>query len=347
MRAAGVPIWLLFLSCLLVACGYKTSPRPATATIPAEIALVHAHAYPERIILRWDVPKRNVDGSVLKDISGFKVYKKIERIGEECEDCPEQKAMPINIDFQNPVNATIGEDEVVFTDKDVNLGHTYTYSVTVYNLTGREGRPSEDVVVVFGDPPPAPEALRATVEEKGVRLEWIPPGRLAGLRSYSIYRGASRDVDTMQSVGRTKWAETYFVDESVEPKKTYFYVVRSIKMNRGVALESDPSSIVEVFVPSRRVKPPENVAVASAPGGIRILWDAVSLEDSILEYNVYRSEAGGMFTRLNDNPLPDPGFLDKNVRRGYTYRYAVTAFPKGNPEEESSKSASEALKYTR
>lgn len=347
MRITGVSIWLLFFSCVLVGCGYKTNPRPATATVPAEIGLVHAHAYPDRIVLRWDVPTRNVDGSSLKDISGFKVYKIAEKIGEECIDCPEQKAMPINIDFERPINAVIAGGEVVFTDSDVRLGNMYTYSVTVYNLKGKESRPSDDVVVSFDEPPPAPEDLRASIEEKGVRLDWTAPGRPAGLRSYNVYRGTVPDVAKMKSVGRTKWAEAYFLDETVEPTQTYYYAVRSIKMNRGIPFESQPSSVVEVRVPSRRVKPPENVTVAPSRTGIRVLWDPVTVENAETQYNVYRSESNGIFVKLNAEPLAGHGFVDKTVRRGYTYRYAVTSFPKGAPEEESSRSASEAMKYNR
>lgn len=347
MRITRASIWVLFFSALVVGCGYKTNPRPSTATVPAEVGLVHAHAYPNRIVLKWDVPKTNVDGSALKDISGFKVYKTSEKVGEECEDCPEQKPVPINVDFQNPVNAVIAEGEVVFTDADVKLGNVYTYSVTVYNLKGREGRPSEDVAVVLDEPPPSPEELQGRVEKQGVRLDWKAPARPAGLRSYSIYRGAEPQVDKMKSVGRTKWAETYFVDETVEPQRTYYYDVRSLKMNRGVPFESEPSQIAKVVVPSLRVKSPENVAVTSTRTGIRVHWDPVSIEGSEARYNVYRSESTGVFIKLNPQPIANPGFEDRTVRRGYEYRYAVTAFPKETPEEESSRSASEAVKYDR
>jgi fibronectin type 3 domain-containing protein len=178
-------------------------------------------------------------------------------------------------------------------------------------------------------------------------LDWTAPGRPAGLRSYSIYRGTAPEASKMKSIGRTKWAETYFLDETVEPGQTYYYVVRSIKMNRGIPFESQSSSVVEIHVPSRRVKSPESIVVASTRTGIRVHWDPVSIEDAETQYNVYRSEASRMFVKLNAGPLNGPRFVDKTVKRGYTYRYAVTAFPKGSPEDESGRSASEAIKYNR
>ncbi|MBM3299623.1 MAG: hypothetical protein FJY85_06695, partial [Deltaproteobacteria bacterium] len=187
--------------------------------------------------------------------------------------------------------------------------------------------------------------LYATVEPKGVRLEWSPPGRLRGLRSYSIYRGDTDAPQDMQAVGRTKWAETYFVDEKVERDKTYFYSVRSIKMNRGISLESEPSESVKVFVPLVAVSPPENVSVMVVRGGIRVDWDPVNIESREPEYNVYQSEGGGMFEKINREPIASQQFIDRNVKRGKTYRYAVTAFPKGKSDQESSRSGSEAVTY--
>ena len=77
MRLTGVGILVALVACLVVGCGYKTSPRPATEAIPSEVGLVTARVYPGRIVLSWDVPKTNTDGSDLKDISGFHVYRNV------------------------------------------------------------------------------------------------------------------------------------------------------------------------------------------------------------------------------------------------------------------------------
>jgi hypothetical protein len=201
------------------------------------------------------------------------------------------------------------------------------------------------VTVVFDEPPPRPDGLEATVDPKGVRLEWAPPGRLGGLRSYSIYRGANDKPEDMKAIGRTKWAETFYVDETVEREKMYYYSVRSIKMNRGIPLESDASQAAKVFVPQVPLSPPENVGVTAVPGGIRVYWDSVKIESEQIRYNVYRSESGGMFGKVNGEPIAQPQFLDRNVQGRKTYRYAVTAFPKEEPERESSRSGSEAVTY--
>lgn len=337
--------WILIVSSLLTGCGYKTSPRPATATIPGEIGLVEAQGYPDKVTLRWHVPLSNSDGSLLTDTSGFKVYRTAQKVGEECENCEERKSVYANVDFQNPTNAVIDKGEVLYTDKSITPGNIYTYSISVYNLKGREGRPSQDVTVVFDELPRAPQGLRADVDTAGISLEWTTPPRAAGLSSYRVYRGSTDKADEMKLIGATKLEDTSFVDKDVEKEKTYYYIVRSLKMNRGVSLESEPSPLVKVFVPSVQWKPPDNVHTDSYRNAIRIWWDEVKIPNEETRYNVYRSESGKMFEKINPEPVSNASFEDRNVRKGLTYRYQVKSFPEGNPRAESRGAGSEEVKF--
>ncbi len=242
MPKTGAAMLILTLCLVTAGCGYKTNPRPASATIPAEVGLVSAAAYPDKIVLTWDVPTKNVDGSPVKDLSGFKVYRSTGPIGEECQDCDATQAMHANVDVLTPVSATVRNGEVVYTDKEVTAGRVYHYSVAAYNLKGREGSKSQMVSIIFDEPPPAPRGLTATSSERGVVLRWEAPAKPAGIRSYRIYRRSPDDPKEMKRVGNTRWAETYFVDRDLEHGKTYVYEVRSLKMNQGIPLESSPSS---------------------------------------------------------------------------------------------------------
>jgi fibronectin type 3 domain-containing protein len=280
-------------------------------------------------------------------MSGFKVYRTAQKVGEECENCEEKKGIYANVDFQNPTNAIIDKGEVLYTDKAVTPGNVYYYSVSAYNLKGREGRPSQDVTLLFDEVPRAPEGLRADVDTGAITLEWTTPPRAAGIKNYRVYRGMTDKPDDMKVIGGTKWDETSYVDKDVEKEKTYYYIVRSLKMNRGVSLESEPSPLVKVFVPSVQWKPPDNVHAESYRNGIRIWWDTVKIPNEETRYNVYRSEAGKMFEKINPRPLSDASFEDRNVRKGLAYRYAVTSFPDGRPEAESRRAASEEVKFSR
>ncbi len=331
--------------CLLLGCGYKTRPRPITATIPGEIGLPDAHAYPDKIVLKWNVPASNADGSTATDISGFKVWRLAQKIGEECENCEDKKALYANVDFQNPSNATIEKGQVTYTDPAVTPGNVYNYSVSVYNLQGKEGQRSDDVTVTLEEPPPPPENVSADFDSRGAVLVWESPLRLAGIRNYRIYRSETGSDKDMQAIGTTKWAEKTFVDKEPEKEKTYYYQIRSVKIVRGVPIESAPSETVSIKAPAIRWQSPENVDAGVTREGIRVNWQMVKIEGHQTRYNVYRSEAGGAIAKINLEPLRNPWFLDGNVKKGRTYRYAVTAFPEDKPNEESSRSASLARTF--
>ena len=332
-------------SCLVAGCGYKTNPRPAASTVPGEIGSVDAFAYPDRIVLRWDVPLANVDGSSLKDISGFKVFRALRKIGEECEKCQYDKKPHANVDFQHPTNADIVDGKVLFTDKDITSGNAYTYSVNVYNLKGREGHASPDVTVAFDEPPKNPENLSAGVTSAGVVLEWTTPAEKEGIQGYRVYRGSTGKLEDMKPLATTKADEASFVDRTVEKEKTYYYVVRSLKMNNFVSMESRPSPVARTTVPLEHIDPPENAKVERTAVGMRVYWDKVTIPGKEIRYNVYRSETNKPLEKISETPVRESSFMDRKIRKGFTYRYAVTAFPEGKPEYESSRSGTAAVRY--
>ena len=308
---------------------------------------MNAYGHADRVVLKWDVPLQNTDGSPFTDVSGFKVFKRSEKIGEECEACMEKRKLYANVDFQNPVNAVIDKGEVEYTDKTVTPGLTYSYSVSAYNLKGREGKPSPEVDVVFDEPPAPPGGLRSRVDSKGVRLEWEGPLHATAVKNYRVYRGAADNPDQMKAIGGTTNGETSFLDNSAPRDATHYYRVRSFKTNRGVSLESSESSAVKVRVPAVLWDPPEKVNTLSTRDGITIWWDKVNIERNETRYNIYRSESDKLFEKINREPLAEPNFNDKTVVRGKTYRYKVTAFPRDKPEDESGGAGSEVVKYTR
>jgi hypothetical protein len=335
----------MFIVAALSGCGYKTNPRPATAAVPSEVGLVNAQGHQDRIVLKWEVPVRNIDGSALTDVSGFKVYRTMHKIDEECENCESKSVLHANIDYQNPSNATVEKGMVTFADSQVAPGNVYNYYISVYNLKGRESRTSQEVAVVFDKAPPPPAALKGEADAKGVRLEWSVPEDGRGIKNYRIYRADAEAPRDLKQLGSTKWGENSFTDRTAETGKTYNYAVTSLKMNKGVSIESDFSQTVPIYFSVVHRNPPENVNTASTSEGIRVYWDPVKIGEDETRYNVYRSEGRKMFVKINTEPIRNASFLDKKVARNREYRYAVTAFSKNRPDQESSRSGSGAIIY--
>lgn len=304
---------------------------------------MHAQAYKDRVVLKWDTPTKNTDASRVTDLSGFKVYRVVRKSGEECDNCEEKKSLLANIDYQNPSNATVDRGVVTFDDNAVSQGNVYYYFVSAYNFRGEESRPSQEVAVTFEKAPDAPENVKASVDPRGVNLEWTAPAADHAIKNFRIYRSDAGNHSDMKLIGTTKWGENSFRDKTAEISKTYQYAVSSLTMNRGISTESDRSSPVTVYYSAIHGMPPENVNTLVTRDGIRIYWDPVKVPGEETRYNVYRSEGRKMFEKINPQPLTNPLYFDRRVVKGREYRYAVTAFSKNRADQESSRSGTSAI----
>lgn len=80
---------LLVLALVLAAawaCGKKGDPRAPELATPKTITDLAARSAPSGIILTWDRPTEYVDGTALKDLASFVIFRK--EISQSCPDCP-------------------------------------------------------------------------------------------------------------------------------------------------------------------------------------------------------------------------------------------------------------------
>jgi fibronectin type 3 domain-containing protein len=75
----------------------------------------------------------------------------------------------------------------------------------------------------------------------------------------------------------------------------------------------------------------------AAPGSIELVWDR-NTEADLAGYRIYRSTGDGPFEKLAElNEIPN--YSDRAVEHGKTYHYALTAFDRSTPPNESARSA--------
>jgi hypothetical protein len=86
---------------------------------------------------------------------------------------------------------------------------------------------------------------------------------------------------------------------------------------------SRPGKSVDV-VRGEAPPPPGKIVVANEQAGVRLTWEAVSMEGSA-EYHVYRrqGEAGPWQGPLGDSGLTETSYLDRDVLFGTSYQYQV------------------------
>lgn len=106
-------------------------------------------------------------------------------------------------------------------------------------------------------PPMDPRNLRANVLSTGhVLLIWSPPDssvETADLCHYNIFRSEKKLVDFMNAenlIYITAKPDTFFVDTTIQPGKTYRYIVTALDR---VNNESPPSNQVSVLIPQLAV----------------------------------------------------------------------------------------------
>ena len=80
--------WLVALTLLTLAfaCGKKGDPRAPELAIPRTVTNLSARSAPAGIALTWSRPTEYVDGSELKDLASFVIFRK--EVSQSCPDCP-------------------------------------------------------------------------------------------------------------------------------------------------------------------------------------------------------------------------------------------------------------------
>jgi len=156
-----------------------------------------------------------------------------------------------------------------------------------------------------------------------VLLMW---NAVSGAEEYKVYR---RRGDTGDFVLLTKSKVNRHIAESPEGGYTYGYKVAAVKGGKEFA-ESDVQNVTlkaeKKFVP---MSVPDlvgahyiNEADGTASAGVR--WEMEARPTDLAAYNVYRSEKkGGPYTLIGSSQAMD--YRDKDLQRGKTYYYTVTA----------------------
>lgn len=265
--------------------------------------------------------------------------------------------------------ALIGEvPQTYFSDRGLVNGQTYYYRVTAVSKdfirsTRYESEPTPVISATPADVPPiAPTGLTGrSLYDPGtltprVELAWNPNPE-PDIVGYNIYRSVTRGraleggpsfslLNKFSRPGRRvgrlptreyqlialRWAQTTFVDQTVEPDKIYSYYITAVDRT---GQEGSPSEIIEI---STNVPPPRVTGLVAKAGDKRVelSWSPVVSPD-LQGYNVYRStQPGGgpqrAYVKLNISPVTATSYLDLNVTNNVTYYYVVTAVDRGGLE---------------
>ena len=233
---------------------------------------LHGAVDEQSIVVGWTGPGQRVDGSRLRAIALYKLYRR-----EETEAGPPKSAMLSSgrvvgydeiavIRPDSPEPAAVRGTSVTWVDRRaLSVGRRYVYVVTAEDTLGRSSGPSERLVVPYLAAPRAPRGLSARPGDRRISLTWQPPAEMidgspapADLR-YLVLRGAGAE-GALAPVTPQPVAGTAFTDEGLENDTDYRYAVRAVRVDPAVSASGETSAAVTAA--------PADTTPPAAPGGL-------------------------------------------------------------------------------
>ena len=207
-----------------------------TAKVAGSPSLAAASVTQEEILLRWQPPASNVDGSKPVNILGYNVYR------AEKETSPQSRML-------NSTPVTRSE----FSDRAFEFERSYQYFVRAVSL-GANGQPIESassnaVEIVPKDtfPPSAPSALTIAATPDTISI-FFATNLEKDIAGYRVFRSTRADSPKSEWENLTPNLLTTntFQDTKIQSGKTYFYYVSAVDKFGNA---SEPSEVVSETVP--------------------------------------------------------------------------------------------------
>lgn len=138
--------WLLVLMLAVSgsACGKKGDPRAPELATPKLITNLAAKPAADSVALTWNRPTEYVDGSELKDLASFVIFRK--EISKSCLDCPVpyRQLTTVNVEDREKFARL---KQYRFDDREVRANTIYRYRVSSQLFDGSLSGPSNEVEI--------------------------------------------------------------------------------------------------------------------------------------------------------------------------------------------------------
>ena len=130
-----------------VGCGKKGDPHAPELATPKVIMNLTARAAPTGVALTWSRPTEYVDGSTIKDLAGFVIFRK--EISPLCADCP-VPYRPLTTVMVEDREKFVKQKQYRFVDQQVQAKMVYRYRIASQLTDGSLSEPSNEVEVTRG-----------------------------------------------------------------------------------------------------------------------------------------------------------------------------------------------------
>ena len=215
---------------------------------------------------------------------------------------------------------------------------TRLYSVRAVAANGARGPASVRALVPLLAAPGRARAGSSSFDQSSVTFTWSPPAvasdEAPGV-SYNVYLqgapaagsgAAGAPVTAPVPLNPKPIDETTYTHAGAVAGKEQCFVVRTVATVGTQIVEGDPSDPIcvtpaDTFPPA----PPKGLAAVAGTGVINLIWDA-NADADLGGYLVLRGEApGDTLQPLTPAPIRETRYVDRSVRAGVTYVYAILA----------------------
>ena len=140
---------LLLMLCASAACGKKGDPRAPELATPKVITNLAARLGPNGITLTWSRPTEYVDGTALKDLASFVIFRK--EVSQSCPDCPVpyRQLTTVNVEDREKF---VRQKQYRYDDQEVRPDTIYRYRIASQLFDGSLSAPSNEVEVARSNP---------------------------------------------------------------------------------------------------------------------------------------------------------------------------------------------------
>ena len=241
-------LFLILVPLLLSACGRKGALMPPEALVPAVVENLQVQQSGEEIRISWRAPSKEKGGRPLRDLAGFKLFKRIiAGDGTDCPACPESWLLLAAVDSDNPGDTVKSGSTFINYDRNIPDGQTSQYRLLALSKSGGFSSPATSALVKFQPPVPAP-GIKGSVLPASVKLEFtfVPPAD-AKLAGFNVYRRTDKAVAALLPLNPAPLPGSAWEDTGVEFDRSYSYSATALVVVNGETVESRRSEEIDVL----------------------------------------------------------------------------------------------------
>ena len=227
-RFTLLPVLLLVIT--LAGCGNVGPVQPLQKTLPEAVSNVTLQQKGTALLLSWDIPTHNQDGSELNNLDGFAIYKSDYDLAKGCPECRPPKNLLRKVDLSYYRSGNRSSDSIYLWDSVVEEETGYRYKIVPYTSDGRDGNITLVHRPCFTAPYP-PTNLGGIGLDRQARLSWQAAEETrqgVQLLGYNIYRRSGSNYFNPNPLNDKPLTTLCYDDLNVENNTNYSYALRTV-----------------------------------------------------------------------------------------------------------------------